>query len=239
MPPTPDPARYWRNLLALEGQALAAREQEREAYARLEEATRWRVAAERAVRDFLAAQTAQGSPGGEVAPQEASEPLPAPEKPKSRRGKAQPAPEPEPPPPPEPARQASLFGTAGEPAPEAPPLAAQKPAPRDDDRLKFALFHALHPTPQNAELWARVRLTGVTDDVLRLSLGSLWHAGPRRDEPEHLAYFTVGGDSPALWLGRLAEGRKGLPTLEGPALISKVRELLALGLPVAKEVFVL
>jgi hypothetical protein len=96
------------------------------------------------------------------------------------------------------------------------------PQRTEEQHQRDLLWAALHPDESQAAEWDRLRLRGVTDQVLRLTLGSLWRNGRRRAE----AWHATGGKDPKVWLGQA--GPIGPPTLRGAPLLAKVREVLGL-----------
>lgn len=93
----------------------------------------------------------------------------------------------------------------------------------------------------------RWRAKRVTDTEIRRQLGSWWGHDGRRAEPASKpgGYWVRGGPSPALWIGDLTPRGKGghkrpagqaRPTLQGPYLLKRVREVGGYPKPPAKAV---
>ncbi len=97
------------------------------------------------------------------------------------------------------------------------------------------LLDALGATGKHAdEAWQKAQETGLTNRELQDLIGRKFGHGGGSSGPNTTPEWHIGGNNPRWWY-KQSSGR-GKPTLQGTALINKVRELLEIPLPKQPQV---
>ncbi len=133
----------------------------------------------------------------------------------------------------------ALLKEAAAPAPKKPTVKQALPAEpwpkngkasKSEDTLEQGLLRALHSFGEADERLAALRRNGADDVTLKKEIGELFGDGGSRG-PEQTDISTKGGPNPRFWFGSMIH--QGNPTLQGKALVAKVRELIGIPEPTA------
>lgn len=106
----------------------------------------------------------------------------------------------------------------------------EKPVEITPELTNACLIKALHSYSGSEEKWAKVRERGATDEELQQFIGHAFGEGGATDPYCH---SCKGGKTPKFFMGTAS--CEGKPTLQGKALVKRVRELLEIPYPVKTE----
>jgi len=108
--------------------------------------------------------------------------------------------------------------------PKAPEIKWPPNIAKIDPELKLALEHFA----DHEKRWAERRKKGLTDKELKEAIGQEFGEMSGSGGPGRTGHTARGGQSPRFWLGQ----QKGKPSLEGAALVARVRMLMEIPEPV-------
>lgn len=104
----------------------------------------------------------------------------------------------------------------------APPEGEEKGTPEVEAHK--ALYRSLHSQSGAAERWEKLRTNGATDEKLKQQIGHEYGI-----QGGSLDYSYKGGENPKFYYaGGISAGAYGKPTLQGKALVDKVRDLMGI-----------